>query len=223
MEFCEAPNVENILYIVMPDGGPSTSVEPTPKRSNSILEVSPKILQLQSLETFSIEYEALKIPPPEIGRKGIDGIKNYFKQIEAQGKDSLYEAKLLIVGEGGAGKTTLARKIEDPNYRLQDEDSTKGIEVRQWTFELTGGQPFRVNIWDFGGQEIYHANHQFFLTKRSLYLLVADTRKEDTDFHYWLNVVELLSDNSPRLIIKNEKQDRRREINERQLRGQFSI
>jgi hypothetical protein len=81
---------------------------------------------------------------------------------------------------------------------------------------------FRVNIWDFGGQEIYHATHQFFLTKRSLYALVADTRKEDTDFYYWLKVVELLSDNCPLLIIKNEKQDRHREINERQLRGQFT-
>jgi Miro-like protein. len=59
-----------------------------------------------------------------------------------------------------------------------------------------------MNIWDFGGQEIYHATHQFFLTKRSLYILVADTRKEDTDFYYWLNVVELLSDNSPLLIVK---------------------
>jgi len=29
-----------------------------------------------------------------------------------------------------------------------------------------------VNIWDFGGQEIYHATHQFFLTHRSLYLLL---------------------------------------------------
>jgi hypothetical protein len=51
---------------------------------------------------------------------------------------------------------------------------------------------------------------------------VADNRKEDTDFHYWLNVVELLSDNSPLLIVKNEKGDRRREINERQLRGRFA-
>ncbi len=79
-----------------------------------------------------------------------------------------------------------------------------------------------MNIWDFGGQEIYHATHQFFLTKRSLYTLVIDTRKEDTDFYYWLNIVELLSDNSPLLIIKNEKQDREREINERGLRGQFT-
>jgi hypothetical protein len=32
-------------------------------------------------------------------------------------------------------------------------------------------------IWDFGGQEIQHSTHQFFLTTRSLYLLVVDARK----------------------------------------------
>ncbi|WP_331456417.1 hypothetical protein [Crocosphaera watsonii] len=77
-------------------------------------------------------------------------------------------------------------------------------------------------MWDFGGQEIYHETHQFFLTERSLYTLVADTRKEDTDFYYWLNVVELLSNSSPILLIKNEKQERKRDINDRQLRGEFT-
>ncbi|WP_366664728.1 COR domain-containing protein [Moorena sp. SIO3E8] len=135
----------------------------------------------------------------------------------------MYEAKLLIVGEAGAGKTTLAKKIENPDYQLQENEKyTEGIDIIQWTFPLDNGRDFRVNIWDFGGQEIYHATHQFFLTKRSLYTLIADTRKEDTDFHYWLNIVELLSDNSPLLIINNEKQDRHREINERALRGQFT-
>jgi internalin A len=60
------------------------------------------------------------------------------------------------------------------------------------------------------------------LTKRSLYILVADTRKENTDFYWWLKVAELLSDSSPVLIIKNEKQNRDTEVNERQLRGEFT-
>ncbi len=160
-------------------------------------------------------------PPVEIVKKGIEAIRAYFHQIEEEGEDYLYEAKLLIVGEGGAGKTTLANKIINPDYQLCEEDSTKGIEVLHWSFPRTDGNQFNVNIWDFGGQEIYHSTHQYFLTKRSLYLLVADTRKEDTDFYYWLNVIELLSDNSPILIIKNEKQDRQREINVNQLHGEF--
>ncbi|WP_228057979.1 COR domain-containing protein [Nostoc sp. LEGE 12447] len=174
------------------------------------------------LKTLDINGNPLENPPIEIAAKGIDAIRDYFRQLEAEGTDYLYEAKLLIIGEGGVGKTTLANKIEDQNYQLREEDSTKGIEVVKWRFPMDNGRKFQVNIWDFGGQEIYHATHQFFLTKRSLYVLVADTRKEDTDFYYWLNVVELLSDNSPLLIIKNEKQNRYREINERELRGQFT-
>ncbi|MET0648784.1 MAG: COR domain-containing protein [Pyrinomonadaceae bacterium] len=164
----------------------------------------------------------LETPPPEVLKRGTEAIKRYFLQLKAEGEDHLYEAKLLVVGEGGAGKTSLAKKIENPHYRLkEEEDSTQGIEVIRWSFPMQDGREFRVNIWDFGGQEIYHATHQFFLTKRSLYVLVADTRKEDTNFYYWLNIVEMLSGGSPLLIVKNEKQNRRREINDRQLRGQF--
>jgi Leucine-rich repeat (LRR) protein len=190
---------------------------------NQLKALPMKVGQLQNLTSLDLSGNPLELPPPEIVEKGIWAIKKYLRQLETSGKDFLCEAKLLIIGEPGAGKTSLSKKIENPDYLLQeDESSTEGIEVTQWRFPLPDGKEFRVNIWDFGGQEIYHATHQFFLTRRSLYILVADTRKEDTDFYYWLNVVELLSDNSLLLIIKNEKQDRKREINDRQLRGQFT-
>lgn len=188
---------------------------------NLIRGVSPKILRLEKLKNFDLGGNPLTRPPLEVADKGVKAVKEYFRQLHAEGEDHLYEAKLLILGEGGAGKTSLARKIKNPRYELREEDSTQGIEVIRWSFPMEDGREFRVNIWDFGGQEIYHATHQFFLTKRSLYVLVADTRKEDTDFYYWLNAAELLSDGSPLLIVKNEKQGRRREINEKQLRGQF--
>ncbi|MEH2356125.1 COR domain-containing protein [Nostoc sp.] len=189
---------------------------------NQLTTLPEAIARLQQLTSLDLSGNPIEKPPPEVVEKGIKAIKDYFRQIQVEGIDYLCEAKLLIVGEAGAGKTTLAKKIKDQNYQLREEDPTKGIEVIQWRFPMEKGREFRVNIWDFGGQEIYHATHQFFLTKRSLYVLVADTRKEDTDFYYWLNVVELLSDNSPLLIIKNEKQNRHREINELQLRGQFT-
>ncbi|MGF1537009.1 MAG: COR domain-containing protein, partial [Elainellaceae cyanobacterium] len=79
----------------------------------------------------------------------------------------------------------------------------------------------RVNVWDFGGQEIYHQTHQFFLTERSLYALVVDERRESANFYYWLEVVKLLSGNSPVIIIKNEKQGRQCQVNDRQLQRDF--
>jgi internalin A len=191
-------------------------------RNNELVKLPPEIAKLR-LARLTLGNNSLPLLPPEIRTKGFRAILNFYKQQLEQETDRLYEAKLIIVGEGGAGKTTLAKKIQDNKYTLQqDENSTEGIDVIQWKFLLDNNREFQVNIWDFGGQEIYHATHQFFLTKRSLYALVADTRKEDTDFYYWLNAVELLSGNSPLLIVKNEKQERKREINERELRREFT-
>ena len=195
-------------------------------RKNQIFNLPESFSNLSNLTGLDFSGNPLEKPPLEIANKGIEAIKKYFRQLRKEGKDYIYEAKLLILGKGEAGKTTLAKKIEDPNYKLNThEKSTEGIDITKWSFTFLDKEKkereFKVNIWDFGGQEIYHATHQFFLTKRSLYALVVDTRREETDFYYWLNVVELLSNNSPLLIIKNEKGDRTIEIDINSLRGRF--
>jgi internalin A len=191
--------------------------------TNCIHEISSDIVNLDNLSILNLDGNPINEPPPEVAQLGTQAIRRYFLQLRSEGEASLHEAKLLIIGEAGAGKTSLAKKIIDLNYRLSpDEESTEGIDVRRKIFRLETQDFFRLNVWDFGGQEIYHATHQFFLTKRSLYILVADTRKEDTDFDYWLNIASLLSDNSPLLILQNEKQDRKRDINEPILQSQFS-
>jgi small GTP-binding protein len=188
---------------------------------NSLSTIPVSITRLTNLSYLDLDENPIAEPPLEVVENGIEAIRTYFQQLEIEGVDYLYEAKLLIVGEGGAGKTSLANKIINSDYQLCEEDSTKGIEVLHWSFPRTDGNQFNVNIWDFGGQEIYKDTHQYFLTKRSLYLLVADERKQDTDFYHWLNIVTLLSDSSPLLIIKNERQDRQREISS-DLRREFT-
>ncbi len=109
----------------------------------------------------------------------------------------------------------------------EEKDSTKGIDIHRHEFKLQNGRDFRLNVWDFGGQEIYHATHQFFLTKRSLYVLLDDTRNNyksvhDQGFKYWLEVVDLLGDQSPVLIFQNEKSGRSKAIDKPGIRGTFT-
>ncbi len=189
--------------------------------NNRLNNLPNDINNLSKLTDLSLDNNTLETPPIEVAEKGIEAIRDYFRQLK-QGTDYIYEAKLLIVGEAGAGKTSFAKKIENQNYQLRyNEKSTEGIEVTKWSFLLDNQRKFTVNIWDFGGQEIYHATHQFFLTKRSLYTLVVDNRKEDDNLYYWLNVVRLLSNSSPLLIINNKKQNRSKEVPEQTLRGEF--
>ncbi|MBG1242272.1 leucine-rich repeat domain-containing protein [Nostoc sp. NZL] len=215
---------DNQLSSLPPEIVQLTNLRSLNLNDNQLTTLPADICQLPNLEALRLHGNPVPIPPEILSSANAKEILDfYFRVQNPKETEPLYEAKFLIVGEGGAGKTSLAKKIANETYELQaEEKSTEGIDVIQWKFTLPNGQDFRINIWDFGGQEIYHHTHQFFLTERSLYVLVADTRKENTDFSYWLKVVELLSDNSPVLIIKNEKQDRQCEVNERQLRGEFT-
>ncbi|MFC1936820.1 COR domain-containing protein, partial [Chloroflexota bacterium] len=194
--------------------------------NNNLTQFPAWLANLPNLKNLYIYGNPIKDIPPEYWSHhftsvDLHKIRTYYLQLKDEGEDHLYETKLLIIGEGGAGKTTLTRKLLDPRYKLKPQEiSTEGIDVFEWHFTHSS-RDYRVNIWDFGGQEIYHATHQFFLTKRSLYVLVADSRKEDTDFNYWLHVQELLAGDSPLLLIKNEKQDRTRELDEKGLHQRF--
>ena len=214
---------DNRLSSLPVEIGRLNNLEVLSLRYNNLNQLPIEIGRLSSLRTIYLsDNPKLQDPPPEILNRGAADIVDYFRQKLEQGQDTLYEAKLLIVGEGEAGKTSLAKKIENEDYCLdRNEASTEGIDVIRWDFKLSDGNSFRLNIWDFGGQEIYHSTHQFFLTRRSLYCLVIDTRKENTDLYYWLSIVDLLSSKSPILIVKNEKQDRTCQIDERTLRKEF--
>ncbi|GAB3517661.1 COR domain-containing protein [Emticicia fontis] len=149
-------------------------------------------------------------PPLEIIKQGKEAVINWFEALEQQGEEMVYEAKLMIIGDAGSGKTSLATKLKNLDAKLPDKitETTIGIEISPWSFEAKANKPhFKVNIWDLGGQKIYHPLHQLFFTQRSLYVLVSDGRN-DTDENdltdFWIPAQELLAKNSPMLILFNK-------------------
>ncbi len=228
---------DNKVEIIPPEIAHLSSLSLLNLNDNQLTSISPEIAQMDSLVDLRLRSNPMQTPPPEIlnlqrdGRVDLDQIRRYFQQLAEVGEDRLFEAKLLIVGEAGAGKTSLALKLQDPSSPLPRPDqSTEAIDVHSWEFpsslidrNVRGSEDHRflVNIWDFGGQEIYHATHQFFLTQRSLYILVADAREQKTDFDYWLHAVKTLSGNSPLLIVINEKDGRQWHIDSGRLHKQF--
>ena len=155
-----------------------------------------------------------------------DTLIKYFDELRAKEEVILFEARGLVIGSGGAGKTTLIQKLFDPNYTVPNvnEPSTHGIVIHPYRFQALhegANLLMQTHLWDFGGQEIYHSTHQYFLTHTALYILVADNRKEDTDFDYWLFTASMLGANSPVIIVLNEKEGRKKELNETSLRQSF--
>ena len=200
-------------------------IEKIPKE---IVYLSPKLTTKDySYKNGYISFYSNPIssPPLEILKKGDFEVIQYLEDIANQGKDYLYEAKLLIVGEGESGKTTLAWKLKDLNAPMpeKEHDRTSGIDIQALEIENIHlkDKLFRMNAWDFGGQEIYHATHQFFLTKRSLYIIVNNTRSNLTDFNHWLQMINLFSDKSPVIIVQNEVAGSPTELDLRGLQQHF--
>ena len=144
--------------------------------------------------------------PPEILSKYDDPviIINYYLEHQKGSKRPLNEAKMILVGQGNVGKTSLVKRLLHDSFDPHEEE-TKGIEVEKWQITAKN-QKIRLNVWDFGGQEIMHATHQFFLTKRSLYLLVLDARlgDEENRFEYWLKIIKSFGGESPVIIVGNK-------------------
>lgn len=90
-----------------------------------------------------------KIIPPEIISQSplevIDYILRYQSDTE---KIEVNESKMIIVGQGGVGKTCLLNRLKNDKY--DETASTEGIAIEPWEFE-TGGKKYKLNIWDFGG------------------------------------------------------------------------
>jgi small GTP-binding protein domain len=142
----------------------------------------------------------LENPPIEILKQGMEAVFNYFKSLE-DGKEPLNEVKVLLVGEGDVGKTSLVKRIFGEEID-GNEPQTQGINIRKLIIN-NEGREIRANFWDFGGQQIMHATHQFFLSKRSLYILVLDGRKEENS-EYWLKLIENFGGDSPVLVVINK-------------------
>jgi small GTP-binding protein len=171
-----------------------------------------------SIEGVFIQAERLEDPPIEIVRKGFDAVRLYFQE-RSQGDLPLNELKVILVGNGGAGKTSLVKRIIGEDFD-PEESQTHGINIRQWDVDAAQRQ-VKLHFWDFGGQEVMHATHQFFLSKRSIYILVLDGRK-DEDPEYWLQHIESFGGDSPVLLVLNRIDEHPAfEVNRRFLKNKY--
>lgn len=72
--------------------------------------------------------------------------------------------------------------------------STVGVDIGDWVYEkkVRGNSqygPVMFRTWDFGGQNEYYATHQYFLSKRSLYIVVwkiTDGHRGIAEILQWL-------------------------------------
>ncbi|MCB0533965.1 MAG: TIR domain-containing protein [Saprospiraceae bacterium] len=153
----------------------------------------------------------------------------------------LREAKLILVGNGEVGKTSISIKLRNPDAPLPDKkDRTPGLAIEPYRLENllkseTGQDQvipeFQLNIWDFGGQGQYREIQQIFCSRKSLYLFVTacDDRPEKEDyvgFQYWLSMVSGFSfdentSHSPVIFVVNKIDLEEKSVDEKTIKKAF--
>ncbi|WP_245706954.1 COR domain-containing protein [Thiothrix caldifontis] len=139
-----------------------------------------------------------------------DNLRNYWQDL-TNGAEKQQQLKVQLVGNGRVGKTTLADALEYKRAPSEPFKSTHGIVIKEIQQALDGeDEPITLQLWDFGGQEIYHATHRLFLSDDCLYLLLwAEETEEHSDetrhpVSYWLELIHDLAPNSQVIVVKNQ-------------------
>ena len=143
------------------------------------------------------------------GAGGSDALCSYLRSL----KDAVaqYEAKILVVGEGNVGKTSLLAALRDEPF-VAERPTTHGIEIQALTLHHPDlDLNMTVRAWDFGGQEVYRITHQFFFSRRALYLLVWCAREgqEQNEVDGWLRRIRLRVGHEARTLIVTTHCDER--------------
>jgi internalin A len=189
-----------------------------------------EIVELTNLTQLDLRYNPLPIPPEILAQTDDPQtiIDTYLEYLAGRSRP-LNEVKMVLVGQGSVGKTSLVNRLLDDTFDPQ-ETKTRGIDIRRWPISLPPPSPgakarqeIHVNVWDFGGQEIMHATHQFFLTHRTLYLLVLDTRLSEAEnrLDYWLQIIRSFGGKSPVILVGNKVDQQPLDIDQGGIRDKY--
>lgn len=150
-------------------------------------------------------------------------ILGYYFSIRGAAGQALREVKLILVGRGEVGKSTMADALRGLPF-VKDRKRTDGIAITPWDVALADGDA-KVLLWDFGGQEIMHGTHQCFLTHRSLYVVMVDGRHDrgKQDAEYWLKLVRAFGGESQVMVVMNRQKAHPFDVDREYLAGKYGV
>lgn len=151
-----------------------------------------------------------------------DILDYYFNIRDGKGR-ALREVKVILVGRGEVGKTTMVDRLQKKRF-VKNRERTDGIAITPWEVTLPDGRA-ELSFWDFGGQEIMHGTHQFFMTHRSLYVVMVDGRHDrgPQDAEMWLKLVRAFGGDSPVLVVMNRQKTHRFDVDRQALSQKYGV
>jgi GTPase SAR1 family protein len=170
-----------------------------------------------------------------------DALRAYLQSQRKSDLRYLHQAKMVLVGNGEVGKSSIRVKLLDKTAPLpKKHERTPGLDIQPYTIDrldenitnLPERIDFQLNIWDFGGQGKYREVQQLFCSRKTLYLFVTAhddlPEKEDyVGFEYWLSMVDAFSfddsekHHSPVIHVVNKIDEQEQLVDEKDRKSTF--
>jgi internalin A len=206
----------NQLTMLPESLGGLTQLQTVDLSSNQLTTLPELLRKLASLEELHLHGNpGLGLPDEVLGPRRHQSepgevpklaweILDYYFSTRGGGGEPLRELRLIVVGRPKAGKTSLIKRLRGLPMDL-DERETHGIDILPLHLACHDG-PLHARVWDFGGQHVLHAMHEFFLRRRCLYLLVVEQRVNDVerDLTYWLQLIRSYAGDAPVVVALNQ-------------------
>ncbi|HET9253796.1 MAG TPA: leucine-rich repeat domain-containing protein, partial [Pseudonocardiaceae bacterium] len=200
----------NQLTTLPPEIAQLTKLEWLDLRDNRLTTLPPGLVPLlKNGLHLDLEGNPLPDPFPELISRGSDALAAYLASLDDVVEQ--FEAKVLLVGEGNVGKTSLVASLLGDPF-VANRETTHGIEIHPMTLRHPDRDAdMTIRTWDFGGQEVYRITHQFFFSRRALYLMVWNSREgqEQNEVEGWLRRIRLRVGSECRAIVVATHADER--------------
>ena len=214
----------NQLTALPPEIGRLAGLQRLDLSGNQLTALPPEMANLTHLERLNLHGNPLTLALPRrlLGDEFPGGdaqeIFAFYRAIWQEGR-ALGEARVLFVGQPGAGKTSLVHRLKDNSY-VENRPSTLTVE----THAIPLGA-HAAHLWDFGGQDFMHATHPLFFSARCVYVLVLNVRHtyEQNRVEYWLRTIRAFGGDSPVVIVGNhaDAQGHLLDLPQNRLRREF--
>lgn len=193
--------------------------------NNHLTDLPTSLGQLSELPVFDLDRNPLNPELAAVHNLGWRAVLQFLRERAAE-EVVLQEAKLVLVGEGEVGKSSLLGALRGDEW-VENRDSTHGVEIKTVTMtDPDHGTELTLNGWDFGGQTVYRPTHQLFFSAPAVYLVVWKPREgAQQDFvEYWIKLIKHRAGPDAKILVvatHGGAKQRQPDIDQQEIRDKF--
>jgi GTP-binding nuclear protein Ran len=127
------------------------------------------------------------------------------------------ELKLILVGDGGVGKTTFVKRHLSGEFEKK-YIATQGVEVHPMQFNTTKGN-IKFNVWDTAGQEKFSGLRDGYYIDAHCAIIMFDVTSRITykNVAKWHKDITRICDNIPIVLVGNKVDEKNRKVKAKQI------